>query len=88
MTIRFQHLLYRLHRLLPGVLPRGSHETGRMTFHDRPWTDADPNTLAEAARIVAPYIADAYGKSSRSTAAGLAKALEVLTSLETADRDK
>lgn len=34
-----------------------------------------------------PYIADAYGKSARSTAAELAMALEVLRALEKADQD-
>jgi hypothetical protein len=84
MTTSFRHLLYRLRRFLP----HDSREAGRMTFHAPLSASTNPETVAEAARIIAPYIADAYSKAGRSTAAGLAKALEVLRALETIDPDK
>jgi hypothetical protein len=84
MGIPFRHLRHRLHRLLL----RGTREADCTTLHAPSTISADPDTVAEAARIIVPYIADAYGKSGRSTAAGLAKALEVLRSLEHAGRNK
>lgn len=44
--------------------------------------DRAPVDLADAARAVAPIIAAAYASSGRSTAAGLARALEILESLK------
>ena len=84
MAIPLRHLRYRLHRLLL----RGTREAERATFHASPTTSLDQDTVAEAARIIVPYIEDAYGKSSRSTAAGLAKALEVLKTLENAGQNR
>ena len=84
MGIGFHNLRHGLRRLLR----RGLQKT------DRPGPDApstistDPDTVAKAARVIVPYIADAYGKSSRSTAAGLAKALEILRTLENAGQNK
>ncbi|MDQ1902666.1 MULTISPECIES: hypothetical protein [unclassified Paracoccus (in: a-proteobacteria)] len=84
MGIPFRHLRDRFHRLLL----RGMRAANGTTFHASSTISTDPDTVAEAARIIAPYIADAYDKSSRSTAAGLAKALEVLKTLEDAGRNK
>jgi hypothetical protein len=84
MAIPLRHLRYRLHRLLL----RGTREADRTTFHAPSTISADSDTVAEAARIIVPYIADAYEKSSRSTAAGLAKALEVLKTLENAGTNR
>lgn len=84
MGIPFRQLRYRLHQLLL----RGTREAERTTFRAPSTISLDQDTVAEAARIIVPYIEDAYGKSSRSTAAGLAKALEVLKTLEDAGRNK
>ena len=67
---------------------RGTREADLTTLPAPSTISADPDTVAEAARIIVPYIADAYDKSSRSTAAGLAKALEVLKTLENAGQNK
>lgn len=84
MDIPFRHLRHRLHRLML----RGTREADRRTFPTPSTIGADSDTVAEAARIIVPYITDAYDKSSRSTAAGLAKALEVLKTLENAGRNQ
>lgn len=84
MGIGFRHLRHKLHRLLL----RGSRETDRPTFDALSTISTDPDRVAEAARIIVPYIADAYGKSGRSTAAGLAKALEILRTLKDAGQNK
>lgn len=80
----FRHLGHRLHRLLL----RGTREADGTTIHAPATISTAPDTVAEAARMVVPYIADAYGKSGRSNAAGLAKALEILEALENAGQDK
>ena len=84
MGIPFRHLRDRFHRLLL----RGTREADGTTIHAPATISTVPDTVAEAARMVVPYIADAYGKSGRSNAAGLAKALEVLEALENAGQDK
>ena len=84
MGIPFRHGRYRLHR----IMLRGTREADLTTLPAPSTISADPDTVAEAARIIVPYIADAYDKSSRSTAAGLAKALEVLKTLENAGQNK
>ena len=84
MDIPFRHLRHRLHRLML----RGTREADQTTLTAPSTIGADPDTVADAARIIGPYITDAYEKSSRSTAAGLAKALEVLKTLENAGQSK
>lgn len=80
----FRHLGHRLHRLLL----RGTREADGTTIHAPATTSTAPDPVAEAARMVVPYIAEAYGKSGRGTAAGLAKALEILETLENAGQNK
>jgi hypothetical protein len=84
MNIPFRHLGHRLYRLLL----RGTRAADRTTLHAPSTTRADPDMVAEAARMVVPYIVDAYDRSGRSTAPGLAKALEILRTLENAGQNK
>jgi hypothetical protein len=67
---------------------RGRREADQTTRTAPSTNSTDADTVAEAARIIVPYISDAYGKSSRSTAAGLAKALEVLRTLENGGQNR
>lgn len=54
-----------------------------MTFYPRqPITSDVSSDLVAAAAIIAPFIDAAYEKASRSTAAGLAKAVEILRDLQ------
>ena len=84
MDIPLRHLRHRLHRLML----RGRREADQTTRTAPSTNSTDADTVAEAARIIVPYISDAYGKSSRSTAAGLAKALEVLRTLENGGQNR
>ena len=84
MGISLRDLRQRLHQ----YILRGRHDVGRRTRPTPSDISTDPDIVAESARIVGPYIAEAYSNSSRSTAAGLAEAVEILKTLESGDQKK